>query len=156
MGFWRTTFRNLAASLLLLGAAAVLLAFAAGTDGPIVLRLLIQFPLLMLFAAIVLFLINLVAAFVGMVVTNSLWAAYSSLRCSAGWRSVRHPKSLGGSDITRCLNRRSPAQAACRGLSHGSSRPTCCRTGLAGVLEAGQASRLHFCNVSSGLSFSTM
>jgi hypothetical protein len=113
MGFWRTTFRNLAASLLLFGAAAVLLAFAAGTDGPIVLRLLIQFPLLMLFAAIVLFLINLVAAFVGMVVTNSLWAAVL-VAAVLGWVAVGSPpQQFGGLGYHPLLK---PAFAGASGL----------------------------------------
>jgi hypothetical protein len=112
MGFWRTTFRNWAASQLLFGAAAVLLAFAAGTDGPIVLRLLIQFPLLMLLVAILLFLIHLVAAFVGMVMTKSLWAA-ALVAAVLGWVAAAPPHPFGGLGYHPLLQ---PALALASGL----------------------------------------
>jgi hypothetical protein len=112
MGFWRTTFRNLAASQLLFGAAAVLLAFGEGNADPVVLRLLIEFPLLMLLAAILLFLINLVAAFVGMVVTKSLWTA-ALVAAVLAWVAAAPPHQFGGLGYHPLLQ---PAFALASGL----------------------------------------
>jgi hypothetical protein len=59
-----------ASSLALFGAVALLLAFGGASVDRVVVRLIIEFPILLLVAAIMMFAINLVAAFVGIVVTR--------------------------------------------------------------------------------------
>ncbi len=86
--------RNSAFSLALFGCAALLLAFGEGNVDLVVIRLVIQLPLLLILAALMMLGINLAAAFIGALLNGSLLAA-TLVALLLAWALAAPPGFLG-------------------------------------------------------------
>jgi hypothetical protein len=83
-----------ATALLIFGAAALLLALGGGNIDRIIVRIFIQFPLLMILAAISVFLINLAAALIGKVLLRQALVA-ALIAAFLGWAIAAPPEFAG-------------------------------------------------------------